>query len=343
MNRRSYVFVGALALLAAGPSLADDEANGVSEAEFASRWTVEVGTRYWYSSGETKWDHNASGTFPALGNPSSVGTYSDLTAHSGEGFLRVDHDNGLFLKGYLGGGAVVDGNGDAEDYLAGQVKNFDASAELKDGELVYFNADIGFTFFDSTRRHEVVHNDAPSPGFRLAAFTGFHYWNESIDAFGAQCNPDDVGGANCGAPGSIAVPFSTRALTNDVTWSSLRVGFYGEAQLTGRVKLSGEAAWVPYTHMDADESRYLRTGATDLGPVPNVLFDGSGHGFMLESIATFDLTRRFSLGVGGRYWHLESDGTVEFGPNATAPEEHPLNNFDSTRYGVFVQGSVKLF
>ena len=44
--------------------------------------------------------------------------------------------------------------------------------------------------------------------------------------------------------------------------------------------------------------------------------------------------------AGGRYWHLESDGSVVFGPttiNTTAP----LNKLESDRYGAFVQGSLK--
>ena len=88
MNRRSYVFVGALALLAAGPAFADDEANNVSGAELASRWNVEVGTRYWYSSGTTEWNHTTDGLilvppFPPgivvpAGDPTSILVYDDL-------------------------------------------------------------------------------------------------------------------------------------------------------------------------------------------------------------------------------------------------------------------------
>ena len=52
MNKRGYFNASMLALLAAGLAFADDETNGVSEAEFASRWTIEVGTRYGCGAGD---------------------------------------------------------------------------------------------------------------------------------------------------------------------------------------------------------------------------------------------------------------------------------------------------
>ena len=356
MNRRGYITASIMALLAAGPAFADDEANGVSEAEFASRWTVELGTRYWYSSGETEWNHTTAGGIlvpPGIvvqaGDPTSVLVYDDLEAHSGEAFFRIDDQQSrLFLKGYAGAGGVVDGSLDDEDYAfdsGAQVKFSDTLSSVNDGSLAYASIDAGWTFYEG--RGGNGRDDATmAPGVRFGVFAGYHYWNEHVHAYGVSCNADDFGNlapfSNCQAPpGTQVVSSSIKVISNDVTWHSVRLGLDGTWQINNRIGLSGEVAWIPYAVMDNDDSHHLRTDPADLGPVPNIRHDGTGYGVQLEAVLSAQLTERFGVGVGGRYWHLESDGTVEFGSPAFASEE--LNDFDSTRYGVFVQGSVKLF
>jgi hypothetical protein len=340
MRAASLLGLSFAALMVSNASWADAPPPSRRVAEPVRSWGWEVGGRYWYSTGETNWNHNGNAVAPALGNPASVLTYDGLDAHSGEVFFRGDHLTGFFVKGYAGIGKVVDGSLDDEDYFVGQVKFSDTYSEQRDGRLGYLSADIGFTFYDSTRVYRRAGlKDAPREvhGVRLGAFVGYHHWNEKVHAFGVRCNPDDVGGAFCGPPGAVVVPFTTNVISNEVEWNSLRIGLSGEARLTRQLKIAGEAAWVPYARMKNEDSHHLRA---DLGPVPNILHDGSGSGVMLEGVITYDLTRQFSIGVGGRYWHLESDGSVVFGPttiNTTAP----LNKLESDRYGAFVQGSLK--
>ena len=65
-------------------------------------WEVDAGTRYWYSSGKEK---NTSGD----GILTSQLTYSNLTGQSGEFFARVDTPWRVFVKGYVGSGALTGG------------------------------------------------------------------------------------------------------------------------------------------------------------------------------------------------------------------------------------------
>lgn len=353
MNRGWYITAGMLALLGAGPAFAEDEANDISNSELGSRWNVEVGTRYWYSSGTTEWNHTTAGGIlvpPGIivqaGDPTSVLVYDDLEAHSGEAFFRIDDQlSRLFLKGYVGAGGVVDGSLDDEDFGGGggaQVKFSDTLSSVNDGDLAYASIDAGWTVYEGRGGHG--HDDAAmAPGVRFGIFAGYHYWNENVHAYGISCNADDFGNlapfSNCQAPpGTQVVSSSINVISNEVTWHSVRLGLDGTWQINNRVGLSGEVAWIPYAVMDNDDSHHLRA---DLGPVPNIRHEGSGYGVQLEAVLSAQLTERFSLGVGSRYWHLESDGTVEFGSPVLGSEE--LNDFDSTRYGVFVQGSVKLF
>ena len=79
---------------------------------FLQGWEVDAGTRYWYSSGTEK---NTSGT----GTLISQLTYSNLTGQSGELFARVDTPSRMFVKGYVGTGAITGGKNTDEDWGAG--------------------------------------------------------------------------------------------------------------------------------------------------------------------------------------------------------------------------------
>lgn len=73
-----------------------------------SDWTIEAGTRVWFSTG-------VDGEGPLFNSEpfrlSSRLIYSGLDAVSGETFARVDHVSGFFAKGHLGaGGILTDGS-----------------------------------------------------------------------------------------------------------------------------------------------------------------------------------------------------------------------------------------
>jgi hypothetical protein len=76
------------------------------------------------------------------------------------------------------------------------------------------------------------------------------------------------------------------------------------------------------------------------GPIPE---DGIGWGFQLEGLVSYRVTDQFSVGVGGRYWHMEATGSTHFegrvvGFNALPQAvDWKLDNF-----GAFIQASVKL-
>ena len=80
--------------------------NGFVEA---STWQVEVGARYFLSSGQTK--KNLYG-LPASSSSNllvSRLTYRDTIGHAGELFGRIDHDTGFLAKGFAGGGILTGG------------------------------------------------------------------------------------------------------------------------------------------------------------------------------------------------------------------------------------------
>ena len=80
-----------------------------------ARAEAELGARYWASTGMTRWAHNAQGSAPVLGNPTSILTYDNLDANILELHGRWSFDDRWFIKGNLGIGRINRGNFDDED------------------------------------------------------------------------------------------------------------------------------------------------------------------------------------------------------------------------------------
>jgi hypothetical protein len=109
-------------------------------------------------------------------------------------------------------------------------------------------------------------------------------------------------------------------------------------RITDRFTLTADAAWIPYARLNARDFHWLRIGTSFNGPTPE---DGNGFSTQLEAILSYNVTRQFSVGIGGRYWRFEpkSNGSAHFevsGIDGGFPQ--PIN-FKTERYGGFVQAS----
>ncbi|HEY2533182.1 MAG TPA: outer membrane beta-barrel protein [Xanthobacteraceae bacterium] len=286
---------------------------------------LEVGTRYWFSSGKTK-----SNLFNReLGVQASRLTYSDLTAHAAETFARIDHVSGWFLKGYAGLGVVTGGNLKDEDFPPIVMPYSATTSSQRDGSLTYATIDVGYDFLRT-------------PIYQLGPFVGYNYYREKLNADG--CTQTATNPA-CGGAG---VPNSIQVISNDAQWNSVRLGLNGQIAVTDRLTLSADAAWLPYTKLDDTDTHWLRINAPGpaaggnglTGPIAQ---NGTAHdGYQLETILSYMVTPSFSVGVGGRYWHMDTtSGTANFtdvGVAAAIPE--PIK-YTTDRYGGFIQGSFK--
>jgi len=167
---------------------------------------------------------------------------------------------------------------------------------------------------------------------RWGLFAGYHRWNELVNAFGCTANS---------APSfcDVAVPDSVKVITQENTWNSVRIGVVGDVNLTDRLKVTGEVAYVPRTYMSGADTHWLRIGVPGgfNGPTPE---DGRGFGVQLEASLSYRPTDWLSVGVGGRYWHLETrqyTGYEHFEISGLAPGNPQPIKFTTDRYGVFLQ------
>jgi hypothetical protein len=264
----------------------------VSSGVFAQEPRGELGLRYWLSTGETKHSHNAQVLFPGTGNPTSVLTYENLDAHALELHGRLRFAQSWFIKGNLGYGRINTGSFRDEDYFAGQVKFSDTTSSVPEGWLAYGTFDIG--------RDEWVLRQGRTT---LGAFIGYSQWTEYVDAYGAR---DNLGG------GQVISP-DVKVISNKLIWRSLRVGLTADLAFATKTRLGIDLAFIPYATLRNEDSHHLRTDPSApgfLGPVPNIIIEGTGRGVQLDAELRHTVYRRTELGVGFRYWYLKStDGT----------------------------------
>lgn len=292
--------------MAAAPALA----NPFLITEEPPAFTSSFAMRYWYGMGSTNKDLYGL-TRDTL---NSRLTYDGLRSHSLEAFARVDHSSGLFWKGYAGGGLLTQGSLQDEDFPPATTPYSSTNSTLQNQSIGYISFDMGGALVRGA-------------DFRVDAFVGYHYLHERMKAFGCQqtaSNPDICAG---GIPNSVAV------IVEDNTWQALRLGLNAEFPIVDRLRLNLEAAWLPYVWLSGTDNHLLRR---DL-PVPTPE-DGHGWGYQLEALLSYRLDDAISLGVGGRYWHMQSKGYAHFEVFGGSPQ--PLD-FKTDIYGVFVQGSYR--
>ena len=285
-----------------------------------SGWAVELGGRYWYSSGRFQKDM-APSVLGAQNPTTSISrlTWDNLTSHSGEMFGRVDSPFNVFAKGFVGGGNISGGKINDEDWglgasFAGVNTGYSNTVGNATGDLSYATADLGY---------DVVRG----PGYKVGVFVGYNTYtdNKSSDT----CT-------------GIAVPSLCRPSTTEYIlgendrWQSLRVGTSSEVMLTPYLRLTADLAFLPYVNFKGQDFHPLRPFLAEE--------EGTGIGAQTEVFLDYLVTQEFSIGIGGRYWSAwTTNGTdCREPPNGACPV--PLQNvqYKTERYGMTLQASYKL-
>jgi hypothetical protein len=283
-------------------------------------YTGEVGLRFWYGRGKTGKDlFDPSGTALV-----SRLTYNNISIYSAEAYARFDLNTGWFAKGFVGGGGFRNGKLTDEDFPPG-ISPYSATLSVLDNSYPFYaTLDAGYNIFRG-------------PDFRVGAFAGYHYMQEVVSAQG--CGQIATNPFICGI---VPIPNSIKVITQDNNWSAMRVGLDGAFDVTDRLKLSVDAAWLPFVWLNGTDSHWLRIGG-DIGdfagPIPE---DGTGWGYQLEGIISYRVTDFVSVGVGGRYWHMQTKGLTHFEGDVVGVAASPQPvNWSNDNYGVFFQTSLK--
>jgi hypothetical protein len=91
-------------------------------------------------------------------------------------------------------------------------------------------------------------------------------------------------------------------ITESDKWRAARIGMAAETMLTDRVKISAEAAYLPWVQFNGTDQHFVGNP----GMLASFSQEGasSGHGVQIEVLMSYYLTPQWSVGVGGRYWGL---------------------------------------
>jgi len=253
-------------------------------------YTGEIGLRFLYGGGRTgKSLYDVPGTSLV-----SRLSYNGFSTYAAEGYGRFDLNTGWFVKGLVGGGGFRGGTLKDEDFPPG-ISPYSATISIvNNGAPFYATVDVGY-------------NVIRGPDFRLGAFAGYNYLYQTVSAFGCTqvaSNPDICG--------TFPVPENIKGITQDNGWHSLRLGLNGQANLTDRLKVELDAAYLPIVSLYGSDAHWLRISNQPgdfNGPVPE---DGSGWGYQLEGVLSYQVTNSISVGIGGRYWHMQTSGLSHF-------------------------------
>jgi hypothetical protein len=299
--RGGLVFAAALLTAAGAQAQPATEAAG-----------FEFGVRYWLSSGMTRRSHDAS-RFPPLANPTSTLEYDDMWANSIELYARKALGEKWWVKGSAGVGRINTGTFTDQDFIILNGDLFYAeTVSGMDGDLKYGSLDIG---------REVWRRGSSA----LSVFVGYSQWNEQLTAYGFT-RTTGIGGS---FDNSIPV------IANDLTWKAARLGLAATAE-RGRTRYAVEVAYVPYATFRNEDSHFLRQGAGDLGPAPNVIGEGRGTGFQfeLEVRRVYPQLWDLEFGFGIRWWKLASSHATQ----AQAGMDFPLDLKSERLGGLFSVG-----
>lgn len=272
------------------------------------QWHIELGLRPFYSTGID------GSPQPLLGNPGNLLisrlTFKDLTATTLEAYFRVDHNTGLFAKGLLGAGTVNNAKLIDEDFPSGGA--YSHTLSKGNGNLSFATVDVGYSFFKI-------------PTANTGMFIGYNYYAQNLNVYGCQ----QLAGAAICVPATELSQFL--GISEDDNYKSARIGIVSQFDITDRVNLTSEVAFLPlmrYRGQDNHNARQL------IGPEQS----NFGNGSMLESVLSYQFSDSWNVGLGARYWMWNMhNGNVLFeflGEQGTSSQPARYHTY---RYGAFLQ------
>jgi len=326
-----------------GAPVADDaEAVGLaplkdSVVTATSGYGLEVGGRYWYSWGRSKYDLGLSKSAHTVSySLISRLTYDDMNASTGEAVARLTAPWNLFAKGFIGGGNVSGGHMNDEDFnidmqpdSPDQIGYTNTISPKSTGSLPgYGTIDVGYDWWRSA-------------DYRFGTYVGYNYYREKYGAYGCAQTMNQSGPCGLASDGNIPA-VGHPIIDLHTTWQSMRIGATGEFYLAPGIKLSADAAYLPYVSYDAKDTHYRGNSPAVASINP---LTGYGTGTQLELMLSYDVTANLSIGAGARYWAMWTD-TGSFrrtysSEGAVNPANHQHIRAESERMGVLGQVMYK--
>jgi len=279
--------------------------------QLTSPWFLDTGIRYWLGEGDFKWNlYNIKGD-----ELLSRLTYQDVTTNTAEGFWKLGHQNGVFFKGYVGAGSNMGGEFIDEDFPPALDVYSRTKSDQKFGRLNYFSVDLGYDLYQHER-------------YKISPFLGYHYWLTHYNALG--CNQTAENSDICT---TFVFSNATDILNDNAIWNSLRLGVNGEVQLLDNLNFVFDAAYI-YAYLLGHDVHNLRSD------IRGEFFEGKGDGFQLDMAFNWLATSNLSLGVGARWWNVQTEGYAHFEELSVQGRPQYIDTTQNN-YGLIVQSQYR--
>ncbi len=287
----------------------------------ASDFYVGVGGRAWISSGFTVFNFQAAGV-----NPLSELKWRGVDAIIPEVNVEVIWKRLVFMASAglsdLDQGVLID-----DDFLLSdrQGRFSHTRSRVTGDQISYVNGDIGFRLF-SWR-----YSEDSAPGY-IDVLAGYQYWREKYVAFGANGILDFFGVFD------NVVDHSLKAITEEYTWQSARVGFRYHVPGPGGIGFKTRVFFLPYTSGTMKDVHHLRD---DLKKNPSVATRAEGgYGYQLEAGLTWSPWSWLTIEGGYQYWNVNPGEGVITTYSLSGTFHNKLNEIKIERYGpyILVQG-----
>jgi opacity protein-like surface antigen len=288
---------------------------GIASAQSAERpispWYLDTGIRYWL--GQSDFEFNLF-NFTGKEHLSRL-TDQNVVTNSAEGFWRLGHQDGVFLKGYVGAGSNTGGEFIDEDFPPGLDVYSRTQSTQKHGRLNYLSFDAGYDLIQHDR-------------YKLSPFIGYHYWLTHYNSFGCKQTAN-----NADTCTTLAFSDATNALNDTASWNSLRLGLNGEIQLSDNLIFTADAAYI-YAYLLGHDFHNLRSD------IRGEFFEGVGDGAQVDVALNWLATPELSMGIGARWWNVNTDGYAHF--EELAVEGRPqYMNATQQNYGLILQSHYR--
>jgi hypothetical protein len=171
-----------------------------------------------------------------------------MNTNGGEVFARLDTPLNFMVKGLIGAGTGSNGHMNDEDWvLFGATVPYSNTVSSVDDRITYGTIDAGYDWLRGS-------------GYIVASFVGYNVITQDMKALGCAqiSNPF----SDCVPP----IPTSVLVIAEKDTWQSLRLGTAADFSVLPRVKVSVDAAYLPYVWFDGTDNHVLRESFD--GPLP---------------------------------------------------------------------------
>ncbi|MDF1683260.1 MAG: outer membrane beta-barrel protein [Legionellaceae bacterium] len=276
-----------------------------------SPWYLDTGIRYWLGKSDFEfnlYDYSGTEHFSRL-------TDQNVTTNTAEGFWRLGHQDGVFLKGYVGAGSNIGGEFIDEDFPPALDVYSRTKSDQNHGRLNYLSFDLGYDLIQHDR-------------YKVSPFIGYHYWLTHYNAFGCNQTAD-----NPDVCTTLAFSSLTDTLNDTATWNALRLGLNGDVKLANNVNFSVDAAYI-HAYLIGHDYHNLRSD------IRGAFFDGVGDGAQVDLALNWLATPDLSMGIGARWWNVNTGGYAHFEELAVEGRPQAVNA-SQQNYGLIVQSQYR--